>query len=224
MRAIVLLSGGLDSATCLLLAREDGFETLALSFDYGQRHSIELERARALAGRYGAREHRIVRLDLPSDGSSALTNRALEVPRDSLGREAIPITYVPARNTLFLSHAIAWGEAAGAGDIFIGANALDYSGYPDCRPEFLEAFQTAANLGTKAGVEGALAFRIRAPLLRLTKADIVRLGARLGLDFSLTTSCYDPSVAGKPCGHCDSCLLRHKGFHEAGIPDPLDNI
>ena len=224
MRAIVLLSGGLDSATCLLLAREDGFETLALSFDYGQRHAIELERARALAGRYGVREHRIVRLDLPSDGSSALTNRAVEVPRDSLGREAIPITYVPARNTLFLSHAIAWGEAAGAGDIFIGANALDYSGYPDCRPEFLEAFQTAANLGTKAGVEGALAFRIRAPLLRLTKADIVRLGARLGLDFSLTTSCYDPSVAGKPCGHCDSCLLRHKGFHEAGIPDPLDNI
>jgi len=224
MRAIVLLSGGLDSATCLLLAREDGFETLALSFDYGQRHAIELERARALAGRYGAREHRIVRLDLPSLGSSALTNRAVEVPRDSLGREAIPITYVPARNTLFLSHAIAWGEAAGAGDIFIGANALDYSGYPDCRPEFLEAFQTAANLGTKAGVEGALAFRIRAPLLRLTKADIVRVGARLGLDFSLTTSCYDPSVAGKPCGHCDSCLLRHKGFHEAGIPDPLDNI
>jgi len=224
MRAIVLLSGGLDSATCLLLAREDGFETLALSFDYGQRHAIELERARALAGRYGVREHRIVRLDLPSDGSSALTNRAVEVPRDSLGREAIPITYVPARNTLFLSHAIAWGEAAGAGDIFIGANALDYSGYPDCRPEFLEAFQTAANLGTKAGVEGALAFRIRAPLLRLTKGDIVRLGARLGLDFSLTTSCYDPSVAGKPCGHCDSCLLRHKGFHEAGIPDPLDNI
>ncbi|HKD12435.1 MAG TPA: 7-cyano-7-deazaguanine synthase QueC [Thermoanaerobaculia bacterium] len=224
MRAIVLLSGGLDSATCLLLAREDGFETLALSFDYGQRHSIELERARALAGRYGAREHRIVRLDLPSGGSSALTNRALEVPRDSLGREAIPITYVPARNTLFLSHAIAWGEAAGAGDIFIGANALDYSGYPDCRPEFLEAFETAANLGTKAGVEGALAFRIRAPLLRLTKADIVRLGARLGLDFSLTTSCYDPSVAGRPCGHCDSCLLRQKGFREAGIPDPLDNI
>jgi len=223
-RCIVLLSGGLDSATCLLLAREDGFETLALSFDYGQRHAIELERARALAGRYGVREHRIVRLDLPSDGSSALTNRAVEVPRDSLGREAIPITYVPARNTLFLSHAIAWGEAAGAGDIFIGANALDYSGYPDCRPEFLEAFQTAANLGTKAGVEGALAFRIRAPLLRLTKGDIVRLGARLGLDFSLTTSCYDPSVAGKPCGHCDSCLLRHKGFHEAGIPDPLNNI
>src|SRR5215471_2740399 len=223
-RCIVLLSGGLDSATCLLLAREDGFETLAISFDYGQRHSIELERARALAGRYGAREHRIVRLDLPSGGSSALTNRALEVPRDSLGREAIPITYVPARNTLFLSHAIAWGEAAGAGDIFIGANALDYSGYPDCRPEFLEAFETAANLGTKAGVEGALAFRIRAPLLRLTKGDIVRLGARLGLDFSLTTSCYDPSVAGRPCGHCDSCLLRQKGFREAGIPDPLDNI
>jgi 7-cyano-7-deazaguanine synthase len=223
-RAIVLLSGGLDSATCLLLAREDGFETLALSFDYGQRHSIELERARTLAGRYGAREHRIVRLDLPSGGPSALTNTALTIPRDSLGNEAIPITYVPARNTVFLSHAIAWGEAVGAGDIFIGANALDYSGYPDCRPEFLEAFETAANLGTKAGVEGALAFRIRAPLLRLSKADIVRLGARLGLDFSLTTSCYEPSAGGKPCGHCDSCLLRHKGFREAGVSDPLDNI
>jgi 7-cyano-7-deazaguanine synthase len=223
-RAIVLLSGGLDSATCLLIAREEGFETLALSFDYGQRHAIELERARTLAGRYGAREHRVARLDLPSRGSSALTNLALEVPRDSVGRQAIPITYVPARNTLFLSHAIAWGEAAGAGEIFIGANALDYSGYPDCRPEFLEAFEKAANLGTKAGVEGTLAFRIRAPLLRMTKADIVRLGAGLGLDFSLTTSCYEPSGAGRPCGHCDSCLLRHKGFREAGIPDPLDNI
>ncbi len=221
LRAIVLLSGGLDSATCLLLAREEGLETFALSFDYGQRHRVELERARALAARYGAREHRIVRLDLPSGKTSALTNPALAVPRDSVGVEPIPVTYVPARNTLFLAHAVAWGEAIGAGDIFIGANALDYSGYPDCRPEFLEAFETAANLGTKAGVEGSLSFRIRAPLLQMTKAQIVERASRLDLDFSLTTSCYDPLDEGRPCGHCDSCLLRAKGFREAGLPDPL---
>jgi len=220
-RAILLLSGGLDSATCLLLAREEGFETFALSFDYGQRHRVELDRARALAARYGAREHRVVSLDLPSRQTSALTNPGLEVPRDSLGADDIPVTYVPARNTLFLSHAVAWGEVIGSGDIFIGANALDYSGYPDCRPEFLEAFERAANLGTRAGVQGALAFRIRAPLLRMSKAEIVRQAARLGLDFSLTTSCYEPSVEGKPCGHCDSCLLRQKGFREAGIDDPI---
>ncbi len=221
MRSIVLLSGGLDSATCLLLAREEGSDVFALSFDYGQRHRVELERARTLAERYGAREHRIVRIDLPSAQASALTNAALAVPRDSVGAEPIPVTYVPARNTLFLSHAVAWGEAIGAGDIFLGANALDYSGYPDCRPEFLEAFERAANLGTKAGVEGALAFRVRAPLLAMTKAQIVRLGARLGLDFSLTTSCYDPSAEGSPCGHCDACLLREKGFRESGVLDPL---
>jgi 7-cyano-7-deazaguanine synthase len=218
--AIVLLSGGLDSATCLLLAREEGFETRALSFDYGQRHAIELERARAIATRYRVREHRVVRLDFPGRGASALTDPALAVPRHGLGREAIPITYVPARNTLFLAHAVAWGEIVSACDIFIGANALDYSGYPDCRPEFLEAFEKMANLGTKAGVEGRLAFRIRAPLLRMTKAEIVTRAAALGLDFALTTSCYEPEPSGAACGSCDACLLRQKGFREAGLIDP----
>jgi 7-cyano-7-deazaguanine synthase len=220
MNAVVLLSGGLDSATCLLIARQEGLEVFALSFDYGQRHSFELERARELARRHGAREHRILRLDLPDRGSSALTDPSTSVPRDSLGTELIPVTYVPARNTLFLSHAIAWAEVVDAADIFIGANALDYSGYPDCRPEFLEAFERAANLGTKAGVEGRR-FRVRAPLISMTKAQIVTRAAQLGLDFALTSSCYDPSETGRPCGHCDSCLLRRKGFLEAGLPDPL---
>jgi 7-cyano-7-deazaguanine synthase len=220
-KAIVLLSGGLDSATCFLIARAEGFEVFALSFDYGQRHRIELDRARALALRYGAREHRVVRLDLPAPEASALTDRGKAIPRDRLGAEAIPVTYVPARNTLFLAHAVAWGESLSIGDIFIGANALDYSGYPDCRPEFLEAFEKMASLGTKAGVEGRLAFHIRAPLLRLTKAEIVVRANGLGLDFSLTTSCYDPSPDGSPCGHCDSCLLRQKGFIQAGIQDPI---
>ena len=220
-RAIVLLSGGLDSATCFLLARREAEEVFALSFDYGQRHRVELEQAHALAERYGAAAHRIVRLDLPARDASALTDRSLEVPRDALGRESIPVTYVPARNTLFLAHAVAWGEAAGAADLYIGANALDYSGYPDCRPEFLEAFERTANLGTKAGVQGTLWFRIHAPLLRMTKGEIVALAARLGLDFSLTSSCYDPSPEGRPCGTCDSCLLRAKGFQEAGLLDPV---
>ena len=218
--AIVLLSGGLDSATCLLIAREEGFDVFALSFDYGQRHRVELERARALAARYGASDHRILRLDLPARGSSALTNPEIAVPRDSLGGEPIPITYVPARNTLFLAHAIAWAEVIGAADVFIGANALDYSGYPDCRPEFLEAFERTVNLGTKAGVEGRR-FRIRAPLLSMTKAEIIARAAALGLDFDLTISCYEPSESGRPCGHCDSCLLRSRGFREAGLVDPL---
>ncbi|HZI65866.1 MAG TPA: 7-cyano-7-deazaguanine synthase QueC [Thermoanaerobaculia bacterium] len=220
-RAIVLLSGGLDSATCLLIARGETDEVFALSFDYGQRHGVELERARRLAERYGAAAHRVVRLDLPAPESSALTDRSREVPRNSVGAEAIPVTYVPARNTLFLSHAVAWGEAIGAADIYIGANSLDYSGYPDCRPEFLEAFERTANLGTKAGVEGAFTFRIRAPLLRLTKGEIVARAASLGLDFALTSSCYDPTPTGHPCGACDSCLLRAKGFQAAGIHDPL---
>ncbi len=220
-RAIILLSGGLDSATCLLIAREEGFEIHALSFDYGQRHSIELERARALAARYEAREHRVVCIDFPGRGASALTDPSIAVPRHSLGREPIPPTYVPARNTLFLAHAVAWGELIGASDIFIGANALDYSGYPDCRPEFLEAFERMANLGTKAGVERRLAFCVRAPLLRMTKADIIARAQRLGLDFRLTSSCYAPTPAGTPCGACDSCLLREKGFREAGLSDPL---
>jgi 7-cyano-7-deazaguanine synthase len=220
-RSIVLLSGGLDSATCLLIAQEEGFEVHALSFDYGQRHAVELERARALSRRYGAADHRVVRIELPGAGASALTYRSIAVPRNSLGREPIPVTYVPARNTLFLAHAVAWAETLGAGDIYIGANALDYSGYPDCRPEFLEAFERAANLGTRAGVEGRLAFRIRAPLLSLTKAQIVALAARLGLDFGLTSSCYDPGPEGAPCGSCDACLLREKGFQEAKLADPL---
>ena len=219
-RAIVLLSGGLDSATTLLIAREE-FEVFALSFDYGQRHRVELERARQLATRYGAAEHRVIRLDLPAPAASALTDLSAAVPKRSLGREAIPVTYVPARNTLFLAHALAWGEALRAPDIFIGANALDYSGYPDCRPEFLEAFQTMANLATKVGVEGTLRFQIHAPLLRMTKREIVTRASELGLDFALTSSCYDPSGAGAPCGACDSCLLREKGFLEAGVSDPI---
>jgi 7-cyano-7-deazaguanine synthase len=220
-RAIVLLSGGLDSATTLLIARQQGFDVFALSFDYGQRHRVELERARKLAARYGAIEHRVIRLDLPAPAASALTDPSAAVPKRSLGREAIPVTYVPARNTLFLAHAVAWGEALEAADIFIGANALDYSGYPDCRPEFLDAFQKMANLATKAGVEGTLSFRIHGPLLRMTKAEIVTRASALGLDFALTSSCYDPSDEGAPCGACDSCLLREKGFLEAGVSDPI---
>jgi 7-cyano-7-deazaguanine synthase len=220
-KAIVLLSGGLDSATTMLIAREQGFEVFALSFDYGQRHRVELEKARELAARYGAREHRVIKLDFPAGAASALTDVSKAIPRNSLGNEAIPVTYVPARNTLFLAHAVAWGEAIEAGDIFIGANALDYSGYPDCRPEYLEAFEKTANLGTKAGVEGRLAFRIHAPLLAMTKAAIVARGAALGLDFRLTSSCYDPSPDGRPCGECDACLLRARGFRETGVSDPL---
>ena len=218
--AVVLLSGGLDSSTCILIAREEGFEVHALSFDYGQRHGLELERARAIATRYGAASHRVVRIDFPASAASALTDVSIPVPRDALGREPIPVTYVPARNTLFLAHALSWAESLGASDIFIGANALDYSGYPDCRPEFLESFERTANLGTRAGVEGR-PFRIHAPLLRLGKADIVRRAATLGLDFASTSSCYDPGADGAPCGSCDSCLLRQKGFEEAGIADPL---
>jgi 7-cyano-7-deazaguanine synthase len=219
-RAVVLLSGGLDSATCLPIALREGLRVLALSFDYGQRHAIELERARALAAQPGVLAHRVVRLDLPAPDSSSLTDRSREVPRNALGREAIPSTYVPARNTLFLAHALAWAEASGARDIFLGANALDYSGYPDCRPEFLEAFERMANLGTRAGIEGR-GFRLRAPLIAMTKAEIVRLANDLGLDFARTSSCYDPGPQGEACGVCDSCLLREKGFREAGILDPV---
>jgi 7-cyano-7-deazaguanine synthase len=220
-RSIVLLSGGLDSATCLLIAIAEGFEVYALSFDYGQRHAIELDRARALARFYEAHEHRVVRIELPPREASALTDPAKAVPRHALGSEPIPITYVPARNTLFLANAVAWGETIGAGVIYIGVNALDYSGYPDCRPEFLEAFARAANLGTKAGAQATLKFEIRAPLIAMTKAQVVRRAADLGLEFQLTFSCYDPSQEGVPCGACDSCLLREKGFKEAGITDPV---
>ena len=220
-RTIVLLSGGLDSATCLLIAKRGAEEVFALSFDYSQRHRVELERARALARTYGAAAHRVVKLDLPARESSALTDLSRDVPRHALGAATIPITYVPARNTLFLSHAVAWGEALGAGDLYIGANSLDYSGYPDCRPEFLESFERTANLGTKAGVEGELTFRIHAPLLRMTKGEIVSKARELGLNFALTSSCYDPAPNGEPCRSCDSCLLREKGFDEAGLQDPL---
>jgi 7-cyano-7-deazaguanine synthase len=218
MTHIVLLSGGLGSATTLLIALDRGFEvSLCLSTtDSGIAWSWRGATARGALRRA---RHRVI--DFPAAAASALTDSSIAVPRNSLGKEGIPVTYVPARNTLFLAHAIAWGEAIGAGDIFIGANALDYSGYPDCRPEYLEAFEKMANLATKAGVEGGLAFRIHAPLLRMTKAEIVARGAMLGLDFGLTSSCYDPALDGRPCGGCDSCLLRQKGFHEAGISDAI---
>lgn len=221
-RAVCLLSGGLDSSTCLALARRQGYECYALSFDYGQRHRVELESARRVAEVLGAAEHRIVHIDLRVFGHSALT-ADLEVPKGrSAGEMAreIPVTYVPARNTIFLAFALAWAEVLEAADIFIGVNALDYSGYPDCRPAFIEAFEKLANLATKAGVEGRTRLRIHTPLLTLSKADIVRTALDAGLDVSLTHSCYDPGEDGRPCGACDSCLLRAKGFAEAGVADP----
>ncbi|HVO96618.1 MAG TPA: 7-cyano-7-deazaguanine synthase QueC [Bryobacteraceae bacterium] len=222
-RAVCLLSGGLDSATCLGVARRDGFECYALSFDYGQRHAVELEAAARVAKHYQAREHKIAEIDLRVFGASALT-ADLSVPKHQSVHEigaGIPITYVPARNTIFLSFAMAWAEVLESSDIFIGVNAIDYSGYPDCRPEFIAAFERMANLATKAGVEGRTVLKIHTPLAQLNKAGIVRLGAEVGLDFALTHSCYDPDEGGRPCGQCDSCLLRRKGFSEAGIPDPL---
>ena len=221
-RAVCLLSGGLDSATVLAYSAREGFETYALSFDYGQRHRVELEAAVRVAASLGAAEHRIVAVDLRGFGASALTDD-IEVPKGRAAGEiaqGIPITYVPARNTVFLALATAWAEVLGAADIFIGVNALDYSGYPDCRPEFLHAFEAMANLATRAGVEGATRLRIQAPLLRLSKAEIVRLGRELGVNFALTHSCYDPDLNARACGLCDSCLLRRKGFAEAGMVDP----
>lgn len=219
-RAVVLLSGGLDSATVLAIARSEGLECYALSFDYGQRHKHELSAARLVAERLGAVEHHVISFDLRAFGGSALT-ADIEVPKGrDTGEPGIPVTYVPARNTIFLSFALAWAETLGASDVFIGVNALDYSGYPDCRPEYLEAFERMANLATRAGVEGSQRLRIHAPLLRLTKAEIVRRGLELGVDYSLTSSCYDPSPEGRPCGECDSCQLRAKGFREAGVVDP----
>ena len=219
MKAVCLLSGGLDSSTCLGVARREGFECYALSFDYGQRHRIELEAAARIAEHFKVREHRVARIDLRAFGGSALT-ADIEVPKDSLA-EGIPITYVPARNTIFLSYAMAWAEVLECSDIFIGVNAIDYSGYPDCRPEFIDAFEHMANLATKAGVEGRTLLRIHTPLSKLGKADIVKLAAEVGVDLELTHSCYDPDQEGRPCGHCDSCLLRLKGFREAGLQDPL---
>jgi 7-cyano-7-deazaguanine synthase len=220
-RAVVLLSGGLDSSTCLAVARAKGLEVHALSVDYGQRHRGELARARRIARLLGAKDHRVVKVDLSAFGGSALTDRKIAVPKGrSPGRMAqdIPVTYVPARNTVMLALALAHAETIGAEEIFVGVNAIDYSGYPDCRPEFLRAFERLARLATRAGVSGR-PLRIRAPLLRLSKAGIVRLGTRLGVPFGLTQSCYDPR-GGRACGRCDACVLRRKGFAEAGVPDP----
>jgi 7-cyano-7-deazaguanine synthase len=218
-RAVVLLSGGLDSATVLAIARAEGFECHALSFRYGQRHVVELRAAERVAQALGAAEHRVATVDLGWIGGSALTQHDLAVPKDrqEMGGD-IPITYVPARNALFLCHALAWAEVLGARDLFAGMNALDYSGYPDCRPAFLEAFENMANLGTKAGAEGAH-WHVRAPLIKMSKAEIIRTGVALGVDYALTHSCYDP-VGEAACGRCDSCLLRRKGFAEAGVADP----
>ncbi len=222
MKAVCLLSGGLDSTTCLAWALREGFDCYALSFDYGQRHRVELEAARRIARELGAADHRVAKIDLRVFGHSALTDE-IEVPKGrdeaAMNRE-IPITYVPARNTIFLAFALAWAEVLEASDIYIGVNALDYSGYPDCRPEFIQAFEQMSNLATKAGVEGRTRIRIRTPLLQLSKAEIVELGLDLNVPFALTHSCYDPDEAGRPCGACDSCLLRAKGFREAGFADP----
>ena len=222
-RAVVLLSGGLDSATTLAIARAEGYACHALSFDYGQRHARELDSAGRVARALEAAEHRVLRLDLRAIGGSALTDD-IAVPKgrsEAVMAEGIPVTYVPARNTIFLSYALGWAEVLGAQDIFLGVNALDYSGYPDCRPEFVEAFERLANLATKAGVEGASRFRVHTPLIALSKAQIVLRAWELGVDFSLTWSCYEPGADGRPCGACDSCLLRAKGFAEARLQDPV---
>jgi len=220
--AIVLLSGGLDSTTCLAIAQSEGFEVVALSFRYGQRHTNELECAAAIARSAGV-EHLIVDIDLAAFGGSALVDDSIEVPKhesvDELTADSVPVTYVPARNTIFLSFATAVAETRGAHDVFIGVNAVDYSGYPDCRPEFIEAFELMANLATREGVEGGH-LRIRAPLIDLTKAQIIQRGLELGVDYSVTLSCYDPTDDGGSCGHCDACLLRARGFADAGISDP----
>ncbi len=218
-KAVVLYSGGLDSTTCLAIARAEGFAPYAMSFAYGQRHRAELAVAKAHAAALGAAEHMVVEFDLRKMGGSALTAE-IDVPKDGVG-EDIPVTYVPARNTIFLSFALGWAEVLGAFDIFIGVNALDYSGYPDCRPEYIAAYEAMANLAAKAAVEGAGRYRIHTPLINLSKADIIRRGLALGVDFSKTHSCYDPALEGMACGRCDSCRLRLKGFAEVGIEDPV---
>jgi 7-cyano-7-deazaguanine synthase len=221
-RAVVLLSGGIDSTTTLAIAMAEGYEAYALSFDYGQRHKIETQAAHRVADSLGAKEHRVAKIDLRIFGGSALTDD-IDVPKHRSEKQiahGVPVTYVPVRNTIFLACALAWAEVIQASDIFIGVNAIDYSGYPDCRPEFIEAFETLANLGTKAGVEGRR-FQIHAPLIKFSKADIIRKAVELGVDLSLTHSCYDPTPEGLVCGECDSCLLRLKGFREAGIKDPI---
>jgi 7-cyano-7-deazaguanine synthase len=220
-KAVCLLSGGLDSATCLALARREGYQCYALSFDYGQRHKIELAAAARVAAALGAEKHLVAKIGLDVFGGSALT-APIDVPKGRATDEmaaGIPVTYVPARNTIFLSFALAWAEVLESSDIFIGVNALDYSGYPDCRPEYIEAYERLANLATRAGVTGRTRMKIHTPLLHLTKAGIVKLGCELGLDFGMTVSCYDPGADGAACGQCDACLLRRKGFDEAGIED-----
>ncbi len=220
-KAVVLLSGGLDSTTVVAMAREQGFSVCALSFDYGQKHKVELDAARRIAGQLGVQRHAIVKVDLGSFGGSALTTDAA-IPKsrsvEAIGT-GIPVTYVPARNTVFLALALAWAESLGATDIFIGVNALDYSGYPDCRPEFIRAFEAMANLGTKIGVEGRR-IRIHTPLIAMTKRQIIEEGLKLGVDYGMTITCYDPAEAGEGCGECDACLLRLRGFSEAGVDDP----
>ncbi|HEU5174358.1 MAG TPA: 7-cyano-7-deazaguanine synthase QueC [Gemmatimonadaceae bacterium] len=224
--AVVLLSGGLDSTTMLAIARSEGFAPHAMTFRYGQRHAHEIEAARRVAARYDVADHVVVDIDLRTFGGSALT-ADLAVPKDRAAdamAEGIPVTYVPARNTIFLSFALAWAEVLEAGDIFIGVNALDYSGYPDCRPEYVAAYERMANLATRGGVEGTNPIRIQAPLLHLTKGQIIKRGLALGVDYALTTSCYDPDVDGRSCGHCDACLLRLRGFAEAGEKDPVPYV
>ena len=221
-RAVVLLSGGLDSTTTLAIAKAEGYELYALTFRYGQRHEAEIDAARRVAAQVGVGQHVVAQIDLRVFGGSALTSD-LAVPKDRPLEEmthGIPVTYVPARNTIFLSFALAWAEVLGASDVFIGVNALDYSGYPDCRPEYVEAYERMANLATKAGVEGRQRLKIHTPLIHLTKAQIIRLGLDLGVEYGLTVTCYEPSAKGEACGHCDACLLRLKGFAENGIADP----
>ncbi len=222
-KAVVLLSGGLDSTTTMAIAKDQGYALYSLTFDYGQRHAVELGAAKRVSKAFGAREHRVVRIDLGKIGGSALTDK-IEVPkarREEEMKQEIPVTYVPARNTIFLSYALAWAEVLGAEDIFVGVNAIDYSGYPDCRLEYIKAFETMANLAIKAAVEGRMRIKIHAPLINMTKAQIIRRGIDIGVDYGLTHSCYDPTPEGKACGQCDSCLLRKKGFSEAGVPDPI---
>jgi len=218
-RAVILVSGGLDSATTLAMAKSDGYSCFALSFDYGQRHISELEAAERVSDMLGVAEHKTIHLGLGDIGGSALTEAGIDVPKDGLQADSIPVTYVPARNTVFLSLALGWAEVLGAQDIFIGVNAVDYSGYPDCRPEFIAEFEKLASLATKAGVEGS-AWHIHAPLIEMTKADIIRKGIELGVDYGQTVSCYDADVKGRACGVCDSCRLRADGFASCNVPDP----
>ena len=225
--AVILSSGGVDSTTVMAIAQKQGYALYSLSFDYGQRHAFELTAAARVARELGVKQHLVIRTDLTGIGGSALTDD-IAVPKHRISEkdshQEIPVTYVPARNTIFLSYALAWAEVLGAGDIFIGVNAVDYSGYPDCRPEYLKAFANMANLATRAGVEGTTRFDIHAPLMNMTKAEIIQKGDRLGLDYGLTHSCYDPDPSGRACGACDSCILRKRGFEEAGVTDPTRYI